>query len=165
MKGGKRIGAGRKNKYGCKSVVLRVPENMVGEIHQYISTNGARYPLYSCSVSAGFPSPADDHIESKLDLNSHLIKNPSASFFLRVSGESMIGAGINEGDLLVVDRSIPATNGKIVIAAVSGELTVKRLHIGKNGTFLLPENPAYSPITVSDDTLIWGVVTYVVHKI
>jgi DNA polymerase V len=86
-------------------------------------------PLYANKISAGFPSPADDYIEMKLDLNTHLIKHPAATFFVRVSGDSMLNAGINSGDLLIVDRSIEPVDGKIVIVALNGELTVKRLSI------------------------------------
>ena len=84
-------------------------------------------PFFSCAVEAGFPSPADDHLEGSLDLNSYLIKHPAATFFVRVSGESMVGAGIFNNDILVVDRSIKPSNGKVVIAVLEGQLTVKRL--------------------------------------
>lgn len=124
--------------------------------------------LYGAKVSAGFPSPAGDVMEGKLDLNEHLIKNPPATFFVRVIGDSMIGAGIYPDDLLVVDRSIDPKSGKIVIAVVDGELTVKRLMLGGRGNnvFLVPENPAYRTITITEDMSfhVWGVVTYVIHQ-
>jgi DNA polymerase V len=124
-------------------------------------------PLYSSTVQAGFPSPADDYIECKLDLNTHLIQHPSATFFVRASGDSMKNAGIQSGDMLIVDRSLEATHGKIVIAAVNGELTVKRLSCQDGKLTLLAENPAYKAIHITDtqDFMIWGVVTCVIHQV
>ena len=124
-------------------------------------------PLYLSPVQAGFPSPADDYMEEKLDLHKHLVKNESATFFLRASGNSMEGAGIFDGDLLVVDRSIEATHNRIVIAALDGELTVKRLIRQRGKVYLAPENPEYPKfdITNREYVHIWGVVTYVVHKV
>jgi DNA polymerase V len=125
------------------------------------------FPLYSNRVSAGFPSPADDHIETKLDLNQHLVKRPAATFFVRVEGDSMIGAGIHPNDLLIVDRSIKPISGKVVIAVLNGELTVKRLKIQKEKITLMAENERYSPIII-DETMefnIWGVVTNVIHAV
>lgn len=124
-------------------------------------------PVFLSRVEAGFPSPAEDYVEGQLDLNEHLIKKPAATFFLRVSGNSMIGAGIHPGDLLVIDRSIHPTSGKVVIAVVDGELTVKRLSIQGETIELLPENPDFSPIRIQDaDNLsIWGVVTHVIHAL
>jgi DNA polymerase V len=125
------------------------------------------FPLYACKISAGFPSPADDYLESNLNLNHHLIKHPAATFFLRVEGDSMIGAGIHQGDLLVVDRSLEPTDGKIIIAVLDGDLTVKRLKI-KNGVhILMPENKNYPPITIREEMnfSIWGVVTSVIHEL
>jgi DNA polymerase V len=121
--------------------------------------------LYQQPVSAGFPSPAEDYIEGKLDLNVHLIKNPTATFYVRVSGDSMIGAGIHGGDLLVVDRSLDASSGRIVIAVLNGELTVKRLSIEDNRLVLKAENDEYPPIEVMEpeDLSIWGVATSVIH--
>lgn len=124
--------------------------------------------LYAAKVSAGFPSPSTDYLEGKLDLNEHLIKNPPATFFVRVSGDSMIGAGIHPDDILVVDRSIEPKSGKIVIAVVDGELTVKRLQRSSvgNNVYLVPENPKYNKITITEEMCfqVWGVVTYVIHK-
>ncbi len=123
--------------------------------------------LFSHSISAGFPSPADDYLEKRLDLNKHLVKNPAATFFVRVAGDSMIGAGIHDEDLLVVDRSLRATHGKIVIAIINNEFTVKRL-IKKSGkVYLVPENSNYKSIELKEDieTIIWGVVTTVLHDV
>jgi DNA polymerase V len=118
-------------------------------------------------VRAGFPSPADDYIESYLDLNSHLIAHPASTFFVRASGDSMIKAGIADGDLLIVDRSIEPTHGRIVIAAVNGELTVKRLSINKEYTQLVPENDNYPPINMTEELelVIWGVVIHNIRSV
>lgn len=122
-------------------------------------------PYYE-SVAAGFPSPAEDYAEESLDVGAYLVKNPSATFFVRVSGDSMIGAGIHPDDILVVDRSLPARNGSIIIAVVNGEFTVKRLY-ERGGTYkLLPENRAYEPIVIGegDEFVVWGVVAHVLHR-
>ena len=103
-------------------------------------------PVFTVSVSAGFPSPADGHMEGHLDLNNHLIKHPAATFFVRVSGDSMIGAGINDGDLIIVDRSLEAKDGDVVLAVVNSEFTVKRIKKRKGKMFLVPENENYEPI-------------------
>ena len=122
--------------------------------------------LYSSRVQAGFPSPADDYIEKSLDLNEHLISHPSATFFVRVSGDSMIGAGIHHNDILIVDRSLKPKNDSIIIAVLNGELTVKRLKIRANQYILAPENAEYAAIQVKEemDFKVWGVVTSVVHQ-
>jgi len=124
-----------------------------------------RLPLAAGKATAGFPSPATDHVERRLDLNDHLVLHPQATFFMRVKGDSMIGAGIHDGDLLIVDRSLEPVSGRVVVAAVDGELTVKRLQRRRNRIILQAENPAYSGITVGEDQelQIWGVVAYVVH--
>jgi DNA polymerase V len=130
-------------------------------------TSRERLPLYLSSVPAGFPSPAEDYLDRKLDLHEHLVKNHTATFFLRASGDSMVKAGILDGDLLIVDRSLTPGNGHVVIAAVEGELTVKYLTI-KNGKVLLsPTNDDYpeQDITEQESTVIWGVVTYAIHKL
>ena len=124
-------------------------------------------PLYLSPVEAGFPSPSDDSVDRRLDLHEHLVRNEAATFFLRAHGESMLGAGIHDGDLLIVDRSIEAGHNRIVIAALDGELTVKRL-VRRHGRVLLaPENPNYPEfdITEREYVHIWGVVTYVIHKL
>ena len=123
-------------------------------------------PLYASKVQAGFPSPAEDYVEGALDLNKHLIKHKEATFFVRAAGDSMINAGIFPDDLLIVDRSLEAKSGSIVIAVLNGELTVKRLIIKPDGPILCPENPNYPciPFTSFDDFSIWGVVTNVIHS-
>lgn len=124
-------------------------------------------PLFLSGVSAGFPSPADDYLDRKLDLNEHLVKNPAATFFVRVAGDSMTGAGINDNDILVVDRSIEPSNNSIVIAVINGELTVKRLVKNKDSCRLLAENPDYPPLEITEETPleIWGVAIYAIHAL
>lgn len=123
-------------------------------------------PLFTSGVSAGFPSPAEDHIDQQLDLNELLIQHPVATFFVRVSGESMKDAGINHGDILVVDRSLEATSGRIVIAIVNGELTVKRFVQDSMSCQLVAANSDYPPVAITDETdfSVWGVVTSVIHQ-
>ncbi len=123
--------------------------------------------LYEAQVPAGFPSPATDYEEDKLDLNKYLIKNPVATFFVKVTGDSMIGAGIHHGDLLVVDRSIEPKDKRVVIAVLDGELTVKRIRIRGGKVTLQPENLDYCSQEISEgaEFEIWGVVTSVVHKL
>ena len=119
-------------------------------------------------MAAGFPSPADDYIERSIDLNEHLIRRPAATYFIRVTGQSMTQAGIHPGDLLVVDRAEPATSGRVVIAAVDGELVVKRLVRKPGRVILQAEHPDYAPIEILDgpdvDLTLWGVVLFVIHK-
>lgn len=124
-------------------------------------------PLYASKVSAGFPSPADDLLVGGLDLNDHVVTNPAATFYVRASGPSMIGAGIHDDDLLVVDRSLTPRDGSIVIAALDGELTVKRYRRHGARVTLAAENDDYEPIELSGDMRldIWGVVTAVIHKV
>ena len=124
-------------------------------------------PLVGEKVQAGFPSPADDYIEEQLDLNKYCISNPPATFFVRVEGDSMIDAGINKGDLLVVDRSREVHSSDIVIAVLDGEFTLKRLITRNNRFFLCPENPKYSSIELTEDMEfeIWGKVTKVIHDL
>ncbi len=124
-------------------------------------------PLFMEPVSAGFPSPAGDYMEGKLDLNRHLIRHPAATFFVRVTGDSMIGAGIHSGDLLIVDRAIEPADGKVVVVALDGELTVKRLSMRNGCVMLLPENERYLPIAITSEHQfeIWGVVTNVIHPL
>ncbi len=124
-------------------------------------------PLFLERVSAGFPSPAADYEEGRLDLNRHLIKNPAATFFVRVAGDSMIGAGIHPGDLLVVDRSLEPKDKHVIIAALNGELMVKRIRMKRKKIFLEAENETYAPREISEDTdfEVWGVVTNVIHSL
>lgn len=169
--GGRRVNAGRPkglNQYNEVPQPLRIPHSKINDIQKFLE-EGAPYkmPLYGCTVRAGFPSPADDYIESYLDLNSHLIHHPASTFFVRASGDSMIKAGIADGDLLVVDRSVEARHGRIVIAAVNGELTVKRLSLKNGHTQLLSENDKYLPIDITEalELVLWGVVIHNIHSV
>ena len=122
-------------------------------------------PLCSSRVPAGFPSPADDHLEKRLDLNEHLIQHPAATFLVFADGGSMTGAGISPGDLLVVDRSLEAVDGDVVVAVLDGEFTVKRLRLRRGRPLLVPEAKGYEPIQAGEDARfeVWGVVTASVH--
>lgn len=137
------------------------------KIYRNFPLKEARYPLFCSRIPAGFPSPADDYIENSLDLNEYLVKHPAATFFVRVTGDSMTGAGINSGDILIVDRALTPVSGAVVVAALNGEFTVKRLVTAGGGISLLPENPAYKPVEITNGTEfeVWGVVTYVIHGV
>lgn len=168
--GGKRKGAGRpkgQGKYKEDTKPIRLPVSMIKSVLKYIHNKSFKIPLYGSKIAAGLPSPTDDHMEDHLDLNEYLIKNPASTFLVRATGNSMVNAGIHENDILVIDRSIPPTHGKIIVAAIDGQLTVKKLHVKKNELFLIPENPSYSPIRINEDNeiCVWGVVTNVIHTI
>jgi DNA polymerase V len=139
----------------------------ISDIYPVKRSSNTPLPLLVGKVSAGFPSIMDDHEEEKLDLNKHLVKNPSASFFIRVSGFSMIEAGIHDQDILLVDRQIPPKAGSVVVAVVDGELTVKKLSKKNASWQLQAQNPQYPDINHDDaeNIEIWGVVTYVIHKV
>ena len=126
-----------------------------------------RIPYINEGVSAGFPSPAADFMETNIDLNKELSENPLATFYIKVKGNSMIDAGINDKDVLVVDRSLEPKNNKIAICCIDGEFTVKRIQVEKDCMYLLPENPNYKPILVTEENqlIIWGIVTYVIKKV
>ena len=129
------------------------------------STAWAR-PLFMASVSAGWPSPAEDYVEGRLDLNRYLIKHPVATFYVRVAGDSMMGAGIHPGSILVVDRAVEADDGDIVIARVNDELCVQRLRLHRGRIWLMPENENYQPIEVTDgmDFEVWGRVMHSIRS-
>lgn len=170
VRGGERTGAGRptgSGKFGEPTKAIRIPLSQVEEVMKWVERKSYRFPLYECAVAAGFPSPADGEMERELDLNELLIKHPSATFFVRVAGSSMIKAGIHHNDILVVDRSLLPAHGKIVIASVNGELTVKRLSRENQKVMLVAENDAYQPIEITEgtDLHIWGVVTSVIHSV
>jgi DNA polymerase V len=142
------------------------PEVTISAVYGFERTTMIIRPLFSSGVSAGFPSPAEDYIEQRLDLNELLIKNPAATFFVRVNGDSMQGVGIAHGDILIVDRSLEPASGKIVVAVIDGEFTVKRLHIDAHSCLLLAENPDYPAIEVTEESgcEVWGVVTGAIHQ-
>ncbi len=168
--GGKRTGAGRpkgQGRYGTTTTAIRVPDYLVEDVKDYSVNGGYKIPLFSSYVEAGYPSAAEEHIEDMLDMNSLLIRNPQTTFCVRVTGLSMIEAGIYEGDKLIVDSSITPIEGKIVVAAIDGMLTVKRLGYIKGKPFLLPENLNFDPIPIleNSEVHIWGVVTNILRSV
>ena len=129
--------------------------------------NGLGQWLAEEGISAGFPSPADDFKETRISLDRELVKNKEATFYARVSGDSMVGAGLDDGDLLVIDRSLSPENGKIAVCLIDGEFTVKRIKKEKKKLYLMPENKKYKPIELKEENelIIWGVVEYVIKKV
>ncbi len=129
--------------------------------------NTNELPYISSGIKAGFPSPAADFDESKISLDNVLVKNREATFYAKASGTSMIGAGIDDGDILVIDRSIEPKNNKIAVCFIDGEFTIKRIIVEKDCVYLMPENEAFQPIKVTDENelIIWGMVTYVIKSI
>ena len=136
------------------------------DLFSIIKNTQIKTPIYLDKVSAGFPSPATDYMENKLDLNEHLVKHRAATFIVKASGSSMINAGIYSEDLLIVDRSLTPKNNHIVIASIFGDLTVKKIKKKGKSLFLIPANNDYQSIEVKEEMecFIWGVVTYVIHK-
>lgn len=122
--------------------------------------------MASVAVPAGYPSPSQDYFDGTLDLNEHLIKDKTSTFIVRVVGDSMEGAGISDGDELIVDRAAEPHDGSVVLAVLDGEITVKRLRLTSQGVILAPQNPRYPPIQVAEsDLVIWGVVTRCLHRV
>lgn len=179
------MGAGRKpgsGLYGEETKVMRVPRSSVSNIKKYLNLSRANNVeeislaykettynplfLFEHKVPAGFPSPADDHIEKRLDLNEYLIKKSDTTFFVKIKGDSMIDASINDGDIVIIDRSMQAKIGDIVLASVDGNFTIKTLSKYKLKPRLLPANEKYKPIEINEDTQfeLWGVVTGAVRK-
>lgn len=191
---GRKLGSGR---YGEATVAVRVPESLkaavVAALREapprrpelaggVVPTRGVApaelhrpatrpprlaMPLFAHRIAAGFPSPADDYVEDRLDLNELLVRHAEATYFLRVKGDSMLGAGIHHGDILVVDRAVEAVDGSVVVAEVDGELTVKRLRYAHGHPELHPENPAFAVMRFRDgqELRIWGVVTNAIHGV
>ncbi|MGW1453755.1 LexA family protein [Salegentibacter agarivorans] len=137
------------------------------KIYKKYSLHNLVMPLSTIGISAGFPSPADDHLEDIIDLNQQLIKNKEATFFGRAEGDSMIGAGIGNGDLLVIDKSLRPKNDNIAVCFLDGEFTVKRIKIEKDMIWLVAENEKYQPIKVTseNDFVIWGIVTHCIKDL
>ena len=123
-------------------------------------------PMFADSVQAGFPSPAEDYMDLDLNLQDHLIQNPSATFCVRAVGESMKDAGIQSGDIMLVDKSLTPKNRSIVLAVIDGEFTIKRVNVSEKELYLMPENENFPPIKITEemDFQVWGVVTYIIHK-
>ena len=190
LHGGKRPGAGRKagsSPYGESTKVMRIPQSVASVVEDVLTAHKAQHaaqrfqndillpafdsvsihiPLFSHKVAAGFPSPADDYIMGRLSLDEHLIRHKEATFFVRAKGNSMDGAGIFDGDLLVVDKSLTPSSGDIVIAVVDGDLTVKRLIKRGSKVVLKPENARFKEIEFKygQELQVWGVVTSTVKK-
>jgi DNA polymerase V len=146
-----------------------MPNRPLAVTDVYRSRLGRPRPLafFLSRVPAGFPSPADDYVEQTLDLNEHLIQRETSTFFVRVAGHSMTDASIHDDDILVVDRAEEPTDGAIVVAALDGELTVKRYRVGDEHHYLVPESEAHTPIPIREeqDLVVWGVVRHVIHEV
>ena len=171
--GGRREGAGRKSgsgKYGEPTAAMRVPASLVKDVKHFIQVKRVKphkIPLYVSSVPAGSPTFLEDHVEDFIDLNEFLVKDTEETFMVMAEGDSMVGANIKSGDVLIVDRSIEPQHGHIVIAGVDDNLTVKRLQIKGEDVFLKPENNKYDPIKLNGNNRlhIWGVVTNIIHRL
>ena len=139
----------------------------ITDVSQARPNRSCPLPFFLSRVPAGFPSPADDYVERTLDLNEHLIRREASTYFVRVAGHSMTDAGIHDGDILVVDRAVEPTDGAIVVAALDGELTVKRYCVGDGPPALVPESEGHRPIPIREeqDLVVWGVVQHVVHEV
>jgi len=148
-------------------ILGQVPSDAARPVADTRPTCRSALPLFTGGVAAGFPSPADDYIDRPLDLHEHLVAHPAATFFVRASGTSMERAGIHDGDLLVVDRAVRPRDGHVVIAAVHGELTVKRLRRRRGRVYLVAEGDGdrIPPLAVTEemDLRVWGVCRYVIH--
>ncbi|MFZ5484458.1 MAG: LexA family protein [Pseudomonadota bacterium] len=187
--GGARPGAGRPRQLGGPgepTKVVRLPASRVDEVRRYLRATAARWPdslvplgapalapvaqalpLFASRVPAGFPSPAEDYAEGRLDLNEYLVEHEAATFYVRVKGHSMTGAGILDGDVIAVDRALEPRHGDIVLAVIDGELTVKELHAQQGRVRLLPHSPDFAPIEIREgqEFTLWGVVKGVVRKL
>ena len=164
-RGGKRPGAGRP-KTVEPTERIRIPMSMVGDVQKFVKNKSQKLPLYASTVQAGYAAAGDDSIEGHIDMNEYLVANPVDTFLVRAQGLSMKDAGINDGALLLVDRSMKPTNGKIVVAVINGEMTVKYL-IRKHGSeYLMPANPAFPEIPIDPETgaTIWGVVRSAINE-
>ena len=150
-----------------KELFKKIEESEIFDVFKPERKTKIKLPLYTDEISAGFPSPADDHLERKLDLNEYLIKNKSATFLIKVNGNSMIDAGVYDGDILVVDRSIEPSSGKIIIGVINGEFTVKRIIKKGKKIFLQAENKDYISIEITEDMdfKLWGIVSFSIHKL
>lgn len=137
------------------------------DIYSALTESHVQLPLVKSGISAGFPSPASDFEDVSIDLNKHLVKHPSATFYGRVKGESMKDAGLGDGDLLVIDKSIEASNGKIAVCFIDGEFTIKQIKLDGGECWLMPANERYKPIKVTEDNefVVWGIVTHVIKSV
>ena len=147
--------------------LLKLHQTTTLEIYSADTSTNIALPFVESGISAGFPSPADDFLDASIDLNREFVKNPSTTFYGRVKGDSMINAGLNNGDLLIIDKSLEPIDNKIAVCFIDGEFTVKRIKIEKDIIWLLAENEKYQPIKVTSDNdfLIWGIVTTVIKNV
>ena len=144
----------------------KLEQYSVLEFYSANTESSIALPLIDGGIAAGFPSPAQDYIDLKIDLNKELIDNPSSTFYARVKGSSMIDAGISDGDILVIDKSLEPHNGDTAVCYIDGEFTIKFIKIEPDAVFLIPANPDFLPIKVTDNNnfCIWGIVTYSIKK-
>ena len=144
----------------------KLADSSVLEFYSANTNSSMELPLVDGGIAAGFPSPAQDYIDLKIDLNKELIDNPSSTFYARVKGTSMIDAGISDGDILVIDKSLEPHDGDTAVCFIDGEFTLKFIKIEPDAVFLVPANPKFSPIKVTEDNnfCIWGIVTYSIKK-
>lgn len=147
-------------------MATKLHSSKIIDIYSALTDTELELPVVNAGISAGFPSPALDFVDISIDLNKHLIKHPTATFYGRVKGHSLKNAGIDDGDLLIIDRSLEPQNGKIAVCYIDGEFTAKRIKIKKDEIWLMPENENYSPIKVEKDNdfLVWGIVTHVIKS-
>jgi len=171
MKGGKRSGAGRPvgtGKFKSPTKLMRIPADMEDGILNFIRSGGGSIKFFSSTVQAGYPELAGEGDEGEnINLHSYLVDKDEDIFILTASGDSMIHAGINDGDLLLVNSRVEAREGDVVVASINGEFTVKRLSYAKGKVILQPENPDYRPIKIrdGDDMQVFGVVVHSIHKV
>jgi DNA polymerase V len=146
---------------------LKLHTGNVIDIYSALTETELEIPMVPGGISAGFPSPALDFIDLSIDLNKHLIKHPSATFYGRVKGESMKDAGIFDNDLLIIDKSLEPVNGKIAVCYIDGEFTLKRIKLENKEVWLMPANTEYKPIKIEEynNLIIWGIVTHVIKSV
>ena len=147
--------------------LVNLHKNTKLDIYSVSTEKMIERPLIDEGIKAGFPSPAEDFLDISIDLNKELIKNPSATFYGRVKGDSMKDAGIDNGDLLIIDKSLEPRNGKIAVCFIDGEFTIKRIKLEKDFCWLMPENKNYKPIKVTEenDFIVWGIVVHIIKTI
>lgn len=147
--------------------IINLHKTKTIEFYSAETTSKLDLPFVENGISAGFPSPADDFLDISIDLNKELIQNPSVTFYGRVKGDSMVDAGLSDGDLLIIDKSLEPTDNKIAVCFIDGEFTVKRIKIEKDIIWLIAENRNYKPIKVTseNDFIIWGIVTTVIKSV
>ncbi|MFD3003103.1 LexA family protein [Pontibacter toksunensis] len=149
----------------CDAKVIPITSHAL-EIIEVEEIDSIELPLFASYISAGFPSPADDYLEDKIDLNKYVVQNPTSTFLMRVRGNSMHDANIHDGDLLVIDKSLKPSDGNPVVCFLESDFTVKTFRRINNKVFLYPANHAYKPIEITEemDMRVWGVVVWILHK-